>query len=64
MPLWDVDDDADGRQLVADNKVAYKWLAGGVDFVDAISKNPSGNLLRRVLRDRAREMKPKPKAKL
>lgn len=53
-----------GWQFVADNKVGYKHLAGGVEFVDAIPKNPSGKLLRRVLRDRAREMKVKPKAKL
>ncbi|KAH7884920.1 hypothetical protein F5I97DRAFT_1296635 [Phlebopus sp. FC_14] len=56
---------------VADNKVAYKHLAGGVAFVDVIPKNPSGKLLRRVLRDRAREegrgkgrSKEKAKAKL
>ena len=30
-----IDGDADGRQLVADNKVAYKRLVGGIDFVDA-----------------------------
>lgn len=53
-----------GRQFVADNKVAYKHLAGGVEFVDVIPKNPSGKLLRRVLRDRALEMKAKLKAKL
>ncbi|KAG1784859.1 uncharacterized protein HD556DRAFT_1461201 [Suillus plorans] len=41
---------------VADNKVAYKHLAGGVVFVDVIPKNPSGKLLRRVLRDRARDL--------
>ncbi|KAI9462217.1 hypothetical protein HD554DRAFT_2206554 [Boletus coccyginus] len=51
-------------KFVADNKVGYKHLAGGVEFIDAIPKNPSGKLLRRVLRDRAREMKVKPKAKL
>lgn len=38
-------------------KVHYKRLAGGVEFVDVIPKNPSGKLLRRVLRDRAKEMK-------
>ncbi|KAI0003767.1 phenylacetyl-CoA ligase [Russula compacta] len=38
---------------VADHKVPYKRLAGGVEFVDAIPKNPSGKLLRRVLRDKA-----------
>jgi hypothetical protein len=53
MPLCDIDDDADGRQLVADNKVAYKQLAGGVDFLDAISKNPSRNILRRVAGSRS-----------
>ncbi|CCM01556.1 uncharacterized protein FIBRA_03615 [Fibroporia radiculosa] len=55
---------------VADAKVHYKRLAGGVEFVDVIPKNPSGKLLRRVLRDRAKEMKEQgklslvPKAKL
>ncbi|KAG1733051.1 uncharacterized protein EDB91DRAFT_653561 [Suillus paluster] len=49
---------------VADNKVAYKKLAGGVEFIDVIPKNPSGKLLRRVLRAEAREMRTKPKAKL
>ncbi|KAF8133972.1 amp dependent CoA ligase [Boletus edulis] len=51
-------------KFVADNKVAYKHLAGGVEFIDAIPKNPSGKLLRRVLRDRVLEMRAKPKAKL
>ncbi|KAF9231000.1 hypothetical protein BU15DRAFT_82929 [Melanogaster broomeanus] len=49
---------------VADHKVTYKHLAGGVEFVDAIPKNPSGKLLRRVLRDRARVMRAKTKARL
>ncbi|KAG2032893.1 hypothetical protein BDR03DRAFT_903206 [Suillus americanus] len=49
---------------VADNKVGYKKLAGGVEIIDVIPKNPSGKLLRRVLRDKAREMRTKPKAKL
>ncbi|KAF9242559.1 hypothetical protein BU15DRAFT_86758 [Melanogaster broomeanus] len=49
---------------VADNKVAYKRLAGGVYFVEEIPKNPSGKLLRRVLRDVARDLKLKPTAKL
>ncbi|KAI0733741.1 amp dependent CoA ligase [Fomitopsis betulina] len=39
---------------VADNKVYFKRLAGGVEFIDAIPRNPSGKLLRRVLRDRLR----------
>ncbi|KAJ8488321.1 hypothetical protein ONZ45_g13993 [Pleurotus djamor] len=40
---------------VSDTKVQYKWLAGGVEFIDAIPKNPSGKILRRVLRDKARK---------
>ena len=42
----------------------YKRLAGGVEFIDVIPKNPSGKLLRRILRDQARAMRAKPKAKL
>ncbi|KAJ8583879.1 acetyl-CoA synthetase-like protein [Rhizopogon salebrosus TDB-379] len=49
---------------VADNKVAYKKLAGGVELIDVIPKNPSGKLLRRVLRDKARGMRAVAKAKL
>jgi len=49
---------------VADNKAGYKRLAGGVEFVDAIPKNPSGKLLRRVLRDTARSLRLRPVAKL
>ncbi|KAH9854592.1 acetyl-CoA synthetase-like protein [Lenzites betulinus] len=40
---------------VADHKVYYKRLAG-IEFVPAIPKNPSGKLLRRVLRDQAKTM--------
>ncbi|KAI0649936.1 acetyl-CoA synthetase-like protein [Trametes meyenii] len=40
---------------VAKHKVNYKRLAG-VEFLDAIPKNPSGKLLRRVLRERAKTM--------
>ncbi|KAF9527756.1 amp dependent CoA ligase [Crepidotus variabilis] len=39
---------------VSDNKVRYKWLAGGVVFIDTVPKNPSGKILRRHLRDQAR----------
>ena len=42
-------------QHVAERKAKYKRLAG-VEFVDVIPKNPSGKLLRRVLRERAKEM--------
>jgi len=40
---------------VANHKTKYKWLEGGVEFIDVIPKNASGKLLRRVLRDRVRE---------
>ncbi|KAJ7164651.1 phenylacetyl-CoA ligase [Mycena crocata] len=42
---------------VADHKISYKHLAGGVVFVESIPKTPSGKLLRRVLRERAKELK-------
>lgn len=39
-----------------DGKVsAIKRITGGVVFVDAIPKNPSGKILRKVLRERAKE---------
>ncbi|OCH89253.1 acetyl-CoA synthetase-like protein [Obba rivulosa] len=44
------------QKHVADAKIYYKQLTGGVVFTDAIPKNPSGKLLRRFLRDRARLM--------
>ena len=46
-----------GSQFVADAKVGYKRLAGGVEFIDAVPKNPSGKLLRRVLRERGKEIR-------
>ncbi|KAI6251851.1 putative NRPS-like protein biosynthetic cluster [Pyricularia oryzae] len=46
-------DETAGRiiQHVADHKARYKWLGGGVEFVDAIPKTPSGKILRRKLRE-------------
>lgn len=32
-----------------------KWITGGVKFVDVIAKNPSGKILRKQLRDLAKE---------
>lgn len=40
-------------------KVPYKHLVGGIEFVDSIPKNPSGKLLRRLLRDKANELRAK-----
>ncbi|KAG9005382.1 hypothetical protein FRB95_004687 [Tulasnella sp. JGI-2019a] len=45
------------KKHVSDTKVRYKWLDGGVEFIDIIPKNPSGKLLRRFLRDRANELR-------
>ena len=42
---------------VADQKVSYKRLAGGIEFLDAIPTSPSGKLLRRVLREKAKELR-------
>jgi len=44
---------------VSDTKVPYKHLAGGIEFIDVIPKNPSGKLLRRLLRDKAKESRAK-----
>ncbi|KIL59214.1 hypothetical protein M378DRAFT_27129 [Amanita muscaria Koide BX008] len=49
---------------VADNKVNYKHLAGGVEFIPSIPTSPSGKLLRRVLREKARGMRNKIAPKL
>ncbi|KAF7369084.1 Phenylacetyl-ligase [Mycena venus] len=35
---------------VADVKSKHKWLAGGIRFTSAIPRNPSGKILRRLLR--------------
>ncbi|OSX61497.1 hypothetical protein POSPLADRAFT_1046843 [Postia placenta MAD-698-R-SB12] len=43
-------------QHVSEAKAPYKWLAGGIEFVEAIPKNASGKILRRVLRERARTL--------
>ncbi|XP_016944460.3 luciferin 4-monooxygenase [Drosophila suzukii] len=47
-------------QFVNNNASPAKRLRGGVIFVDEIPKNPSGKILRRILRD----MLKKPKSKL
>lgn len=49
---------ATANDIVAfmDGKVsAIKRITGGVVFVDTIPKNPSGKILRKVLRERAKE---------
>ena len=46
-------------QYVSDAKAPYKHLIGGIEFIDVIPKNPSGKLLRRLLRDKAKEARQK-----
>ena len=40
---------------VEEHKARYKWLKGGIEFIDAVPKSPSGKILRRLLRDREKE---------
>ena len=49
------------QKWVEENKVRYKWLRGGIEFIDSIPKTPSGKILRKDLRLREKE---KQKAKL
>lgn len=42
-------------EWVKQRRSRFKWLAGGVEFVDMIPKSASGKVLRRVLREQERE---------
>ncbi|KAI9056330.1 acetyl-CoA synthetase-like protein [Trametes sanguinea] len=53
----------DIMKFVMDRKTQYKWLAG-IEFVDVVPKNPSGKLLRRLLRDKLKELMKEGKIKL
>ena len=39
---------------LAERVAPHKRLAGGVEVVDTIPKNPSGKILRKILRERAK----------
>ena len=60
--------DADVRRAVEEHvekhKTKYKWLKGGVEFIDAIPKSPSGKILRRVLKDKEKAARKAQGAKL
>lgn len=47
------------KKHVEDHKARHKWLKGGVRFVDAVPKSPSGKILRRLLRDQEKEARRK-----
>ncbi|CAO2653848.1 Nn.00g105810.m01.CDS01 [Neocucurbitaria sp. VM-36] len=52
------------QKHVEDHKARYKWISGGIEFVDEIPKSPSGKILRRLLRDREKEKRRKAGGKL
>jgi acyl-CoA synthetase (AMP-forming)/AMP-acid ligase II len=52
------------KEWVVARLARYKALDGGVRFVDSIPKNASGKILKRILRDWAKEEKGKPALKL
>ncbi|RLL95445.1 hypothetical protein CFD26_103828 [Aspergillus turcosus] len=52
------------KKHVEDHKARHKWLKGGVRFIDAVPKSPSGKILRRLLRDQEKELRRKAGAKL
>ncbi|KAK2790043.1 hypothetical protein FQN53_000698 [Emmonsiellopsis sp. PD_33] len=52
------------QKHVEDHKAHYKWLRGGVEFIDVVPKSPSGKILRRYLRDRDREARRRAGSKL
>ncbi|KAF2200774.1 acetyl-CoA synthetase-like protein [Delitschia confertaspora ATCC 74209] len=52
------------QKHVEEHKARYKWIAGGVEFIDVIPKSPSGKILRRLLRDKEKESRRAKGAKL
>jgi len=54
----------DIRRRVEQHKANYKWLRGGVDFIETIPKSPSGKILRRLLKDKDRDSRRKVQAKI
>lgn len=54
----------DIAKYVEAHKSRYKWLAGGVEFIDVIPKSASGKILRRLLKDKEREARRKAGARI
>ena len=52
------------QKHVEEHKAKYKWITGGIEFIDVIPKSPSGKILRRFLRDKEKETRRKAGAKL
>lgn len=60
-------DDEVARALlkhVEEHKAPYKWIKGGVEFLDVVPKSPSGKILRRLLRDQEKAARAKKGPKL
>ena len=49
---------------VEDTKSNFKWLRGGIEFIDEVPKSPSGKILRRMMRDKEKAKQKKDGAKL
>lgn len=49
---------------VEQHKARHKWLKGGVEFIDAVPKSPSGKILRRLIRDQEKDKRRKAGARL
>ena len=49
---------------VEKHKTNYKWLRGGVEFIEVVPKSPSGKILRRMLRDKEKAKLKKEGARL
>ncbi|KAM0248379.1 hypothetical protein ACHAQJ_009504 [Trichoderma viride] len=60
----DKDVEAAIHKHVQEHKAKHKWLAGGIEFIDAIPKSPSGKILRRLLRDKEKKARQANGAKL
>ena len=53
LASWKEGDDEMVMRWLEGKLATYKWLRGGVKWVEAIPKNPSGKILRRLLRDQS-----------
>lgn len=42
---------AEVQEFIAQRCVKYKWLVGGVQFIDSVPKNNTGKILRRKLKE-------------
>lgn len=49
---------------VEEHKASYKWIKGGIEFLEVVPKSPSGKILRRLLRDQEKTSRTKKGPKL